>query len=435
MNYGWFYEFDDFSIDITDPAIQDHAHEYRQSPFPNPAAKGKKLRDIEQINGALNSHNLDYKNYKSHRYYTGPHGSGISTDLMNLKPINTLRDPAFGNRQFYDDAYFAEVNLQPYMTLYPLEDGCEELCLSLITWTELNPSGLTLEDELIFSTGITGVDSIGYALYQDETEAGLLFWYNGSYKYYNFADETYELKFSSSVFLSSTKLFGKVLLGNDYKGDVYLVTLTGLLYIGNGSSYHAIKDEYIIIDDGLDLVVYDLLGVEIVVGITGDIPSYSLRSFTQNYLANKDGLQWATAIGTSATIMLHDAPEDPEEPEIVVADIDGRYTHRSLYLNLTRDWIKKADCPTAKRFPLYTPRYPCTDIVVDPKTRLLATTMKWSAFVASEIVFDGPMHKLHRLGSIGKIGSHEVDISYTWDSNAGSNNAVINVKVHLVNYN
>jgi len=381
-----------------DISVEDYPHEYIQQPYPRPMLKGSELFTSELINGsssfATSVIGMQYR-------YT-------DDDILNQNYTDNFDAPR------YDMTLSLELGSVPYMVAYPT--GCKIVCSSTVgTMFFDTPSAyiFTVED----------ADNIGYALFEDETSAGLIFWYKGEYHFLDFEDGTNTLLFASDVFLSKAALYGQQLLGSEADGTVYRVTKTELTYIGVGN-FFGIKDAAVITNSAMtDLI--DAAGNSIGSTPEDAMPDYVPRSFTQNTAANKNNLSWSTSYGKVASA---------KDGVINVVDGEGRYVHMTKYSYIFKDWVKMTACPSDQPFTLYTPRYPCTDITVDPSSGELFTTTTWKNYIGSGIVFEEEMYKLHRLKSIKKIGTHSVDIEYSYDPALNKNTATVNIIVSLASY-
>lgn len=394
---------DDFEWD---PAVEDGPHERVQRLYPSPQQRGQLLQFSELLNGSA-------------AFVRSSAQTMLRYDSEAL--LNPL-SPAFDQdeiRQYAgvfspDRAWADEISHQPHMAPYPT--GCKKVCDSA-------PHGPFVEVEIEHSFQVVDQD-VGYALFQDESSAGLLFWYGGGYHFFDFSTEAFAPAFSSTVVLSECRQFGTLCLGSDLEGNVYRVELAGITPIGAKGKPFGLLNKYIIVDDGQVCSVFDLSGAQLASGASA-FPWYSARSFTQNHLAAGLGKKWATVAGDVASF---------SGGAVSQSEGDGRFIHGTAGKKIQRDWIRKKGCPSEKSHSYLTPRHPCTDIVVDPSSRELMHTTTWGSYKNSNAEAHVPMWQLHRLDRVSMIGHHEVRAENEFDTIARTNTATVYISARLVSY-
>ena len=396
-----------------------------KTPYPRPVASGQDLEFEEIMNG-------------TYRFQLSGHLRRYDTD-------DVIRDRVMrGSIGAYDlldaniefnEATFKELGTQPYYTL-ARRGGCT-ICYSAITKDGIWPLA---GDTTQFTIDTT--NNVAYSLFQDVDSAGLLFWADGSYSFYDFLTKIREPIFTGTN-LSKIYLFDKTSVGVDHSGNIYIVTKLGLTPLNRDGDFSVFNNRYIVIqttdfDDGSisRTELYDMeSGLIEVVG--NFFPMTTPKMYTQNYFGNKQTQndqtnQWATSATQVGTVKIN-----PETLEVTVPVTtgDGRYIHAGGQSYLWRDYGKRTnDCGREKLWTAYTPRFPCQDIFVEAGSGILYYTRNFKSYVNSGAMLNAPIHRLHRLRSIRAIGFHEVDMTYNGDNYNPTTQATITLNIQLLLY-
>lgn len=395
-----------------------------KTPYPRPVASGQDLEFNELLNG-------------TYRFQLASHLTRYNTD-------DVIRDRAIdGSMGPFDlldtsvessEALFKELAKHPYYTLYR-RGGCT-LCDAPVI-----PENLVMDGnspQFVISTTST----IGQALYQDDSVAGVLLWADGTYHFYDMIAKTLDVVFTG-VNLDKIYLFDKTAIGSDTSGNIYLVNLTGLTPLGRDGDFAVFDNRWVVIqttdfDDGSvsRTELYDITSG--LIEVVGDFfPMIVPKLFTQNYYGNKQTQddqtkEWAVSTTQVATVKI-----DPDTLDVTapVTDGDGRFIHAGLVSYMYRDYMKrKSECGAEKVFTAYTFRYPCTDIFMEVGSGVFYYTMNYKEYFATGLTLNAPISRVHRMRTIRAIGFHEVDVTYNGDNYNPTTQATINLNVQLLLY-
>lgn len=395
------------------------------TPYRRPVSSGQELEFREILNG-------------TYRFQLSDHLIRYDTD-------DVIRDRAMrGEIGAFDlldgnieqsESIFKEMSHLPYYTL-SRRGGCS-ICVS-----EIGPSGLTALAADLTQLTINTTNNVSYALYQDVDSAGLLFWADGTYTFYDFITKTHSAAFSA-VDLHKVYLFDKTAVGVDGSGNIYIVTKTGLTALGRTGEFMVFNNRWVVIQttafgDGSvsRTELYDISSG--LIEVVGDFfPLLTPKMYGQNYFGNKQTQdqqtgQWATSTTDVATVTI-----DPDTSDVTVPVTtgDGRYIHAGGYSYLWRDYAKRKNgCGVERLWTAYTLRFPCQDIFVESGSKTVYYTRNFRNYINSGIKLDAPIHRLHRLRSIRAVGFSEVDISYNGDNYNPTTQATINLNIQLLLY-
>lgn len=395
------------------------------TPYKRPVSSGQDLEFRELLNG-------------TYRFQLSDHLIRYDTD-------DVIRDRAIrgeiGSFDLLDaniessESTFKEMSHLPYYTL-ARRVGCS-VCVS-----EVGPSGLTALAADLTQLTINTSSNVSFALFQDATSAGLLFWADGAYSFYDFITMTHTSLFSS-VGLQKVYLYDKTAVGVDNAGNIYIVEKTGLTSLGRTGEFAVFNNRWIVIqttDFGDGSVsrteLYDISSG--LIEVVGDFfPMLTPKMYGMNYFGNKQTQdlqtgQWATSPTDVATITI-----DPDTSAVTVPVTtgDGLYVHAGGMSYLWRDYAKRRSvCGWEKLWTAYTVRFPCQDIFVEAGSKTVYYTRNFMSYVNSGVKLDAPIHRLHRLRSIRAVGFSEVDISYNGDNYNPTTQATINLNIQLLLY-
>jgi hypothetical protein len=393
-----------------DIILPGHENGLTLTPYPHPASSGDDLMFKEILNGSFRQALTS----QLRRYDT----EDTIRDRMqagDLRPLGLIPDAPSGDWSRLKESIF-----QPYYL--PWRKGsCEQICVSEITL-----GGIVLEAVDISSFEVPTTSHIGYSLFQDNAKAGIIFWYDGEFHFYDFIAKTYTFLYNSSVVPDKTYLFDKTLACMDASGQAHIISYTGISSLGVKGYPMVINNTYAVIQGSGGTTVTDLTG-KIILANEDARPNYYTRFGTQNYFREQGLNNWGTGATTVAQF---------KSGVISILNKESGYTHSSLWTHIKRDWAKMivAKCGDAALHPYYTPRFPCTDIIVDPLSGYLYYTRDWKDFVDTGIKISVPMFKLHRMRSIRRIGYHDIDIKYNGDRYNPSNGATITMNIQLMSY-
>lgn len=406
-------ERDDFLYQYTarlDIILPGHESGLTLTPYPHPASSGDDLMFKEILNGSFRQ----ALGSQLRRYDT----EDPIRDRMqagDLRPLGLIEDAPSG-----DWSRLKESIIQPYYV--PWRKGsCEAVCVS-----EITPTGILLEAVDITSFQVATTSHIGYSLFQDNSKAGIIFWYDGGFHFYDFISKTYSFLFNSTVVPDKTYLFDKTLACMDAAGYAHIITATGITSLGVQGYPMVINNAYVIIQGKAGTTITNLGGTIILANLDAK-PNYYTRFGAQNYFREQGQNNWGTSATTVAQF---------KGGTVSILNKESGYTHSSLWTHIKRDWAKMlvGKCGQASLHPYYTPRFPCTDIIVDPLVGNIYYTRDWTDFVDTGIKLTVPIYKLHRMRSIRRIGYHDVDIKYDGDRYNPSNGATITLNIQLMSY-